>query len=143
MIILAVDPGKRAGWACLTDDGLEASGVVDGDDVRMIDEIFTCHAPDVLVVEDQYFRPRKLKGMKTLFRRRFTWEIIGRLRNIEVEEIAATAWQGHFRIRRGDKVGVGQMARALAGKECAADEADAVCMAYWYQMTMTRFDIGG
>ena len=134
---LAVDPGERAGWAVHLGSELGPSGVVDGSSLTgslsILDRYQTL---DALVIEDQYFpRNRGAKGLKTLFYRRYLWQIPAEWVGMQIVVVHPSTWQSYFKIRRGDKLGIRPLAESLACRDIEPDEADAVLMAYWYAAT--------
>ena len=144
-MILAVDPGKRAGYAAFEPERahLKQSGIVNGDSVRearFILDLFTWL--DVLVVEDQFIptgrdqrgRPRVMnqKGLKTLMLRRHIWEVLAMERGIPVESVNPKIWQAYFKIKAGDKGGICKVASVLVGKDVVEDEGDAILIGMWF-----------
>ena len=136
MTTLAIDPGKRSGW-CLIWNDKPTSGVVNGDDLPavwgVLEQAARLAATDgiTVVIEDQYHARIRGNGLTTLFRRRFAWEILARWLDLPVKIVHPMTWQSYFKIRKGDKQAIVQVARALCGYDVEQDEADAVCMAYW------------
>lgn len=138
-MILAIDPGKRAGWAAYTQGEYQGSDVVDGDSATAAASLLEYWAPDTLVLEDQFFRPGRLKGIKTLLRRRYIWEVLAEHMGIDaVEIVEASKWQSHYRIKPGDKQAIQRLAHAIVGNEVEPDEADAILMANWWD-SVSRF----
>ncbi len=139
MTTLAIDPGRRSGW-CLLWNNKPTSGVVNGDDLpavwAVLEEAARLALTDgiTVIIEDQYHARIRGNGLTTLFRRRFAWEILARWLDLPVKVVNPMTWQSYYRIKRGDKQGVCQVARALCGYDVEQDEADAVCMAYWWEM---------
>ena len=139
MTTIAIDPGKRSGW-CLLHEGRPTSGVVDGDDLMAVwtvlddaQRLTVVDRPCTLVLEDQYHARMRGKGLTTLFRRRFAWETLARWMDMQIQAVNPMTWQAHYRIKRGDKQAVAVVARSLCGYAVQPDEADAVCMAYWWE----------
>ena len=128
MNCLAVDPGKRAGWAVRFEDRIARSGVVCGDDVIYIQKMIkTYRSLKTLVIEDQYFpRGRNPKGLKTLFYRRHIWEVLARADEMDVVPIHPATWQSFFKLRPGDKDAAREIAGTLVGREVDYDESDAI-----------------
>ncbi len=136
MIILGIDPGDPAGWAKYVGGEYDHSGITGGDDPSMARVLIQAVGPDILVIEDQFFRPGALKGIKTLLYRRYIWQIAAELEGIRVVVVEPSKWQGFFRLRKGKNSPkpveqYGPLASALIGQEVSGDEAAAVCMAYW------------
>jgi hypothetical protein len=139
MLVLGVDPGKRAGWCLMRSDPepvVVRSGIVHGDDLAQIEAIVNIHGTrGRVVVEDQYRpgkkKPMSPKSLKTLFRRRFNWEITARLLGIDVHAINPSEWQGFFHLPRKDvKAAIKQFAQVYK-KDPEPDEADAILIAAW------------
>lgn len=143
-LILAVDPGGRAGYAAFEPERayLRQSGFVNGDSVKEARFILELFKPTVLVIEDQYIptgvdkkgRPKVLnqKGLKMLMRRRYIWEVIAMELGIRIEDVNPRIWQSYFKLKIGDKEGMCKVASVLVGKEVVQDEADAVLIGQWW-----------
>jgi hypothetical protein len=152
-ITLAVDPGKRAGYAAFADKRMEQSSVIDGDSVKEIGFILGLFEPDILIVEDQYIpvghdrrgkaRVMNQKGLKTLMRRRYIWEVLAEERGIRVESVNPQTWQAYFKLKAGDKAGMVKLASVLIEKDVVVDEADAVLIGWWFVHTQGATSIGG
>lgn len=143
-LILAVDPGGRAGYAAYERARayLRQSGFVNGDSVKEARFILELFKPKTLIIEGQYIptgvdkkgRSRVLnqKGLKTLMLRRYIWEVIAMELGIDVEDVNPRTWQAYFKIKIGDKDGMINLASALTGKEAGHDEADAILIGQWW-----------
>jgi len=143
-MILAIDPGKKAGWAAYTQGEYQGSATIDGDSVKAVSSMIDYWQPDTLVLEDQFFRPRQLKGIKTLLRRRFIWEVLAEHLGVEsIEIVEASKWQAHFRVRPGDKLAIQKLARTLTGNEVEPDEADAILIGEWFISEQQRREVFG
>mgnify|MGYP002507678005 CR=1 FL=1 len=146
MKIIAVDPGKKAGW-CVGNpmgESLWTSGVCSGDDPdecsRTAHEHFitNVHNPSDthVLIEDQYFMPRGLKGAKTLIRRGAIWWVLARAQlgvpEKQIHWISPSSWQAFFRVN-GDKEMIRKLACSVTKRsDVEENEADAICMAYYY-----------
>jgi len=142
VIVLGIDPGDPAGWAEYIGGEYDSSGTIAGDDPRTVRDLIVAMGPDVLVVEDQFFRPGALKGIKTLLYRRYIWQIAAELESIRVEVVHPLTWQAFLKIKRGKNAPkpveqYGPLASALIGRDVYGDEAAAVCMAYWGSLNCT------
>lgn len=144
-ITLAVDPGKRAGYAAFEQARLKQSGIVNGDSVKEVRFILELFKPDVLIIEGQFIpmgrdkrgKPKVLnqKGLKTLMLRRHIWEVLAMDRNIRVESVNPQTWQAYFKLKAGDKEGICKVASVLVGKEVVEDEGDALLIGWWWIYT--------
>jgi len=143
-MILAIDPGKKAGWAAYTQGEYQGSATIDGDSVKAVSSMIDYWQPDTLVLEDQFFRPGRLQGIKTLLRRRFIWEVLAEHLGVEsIEIVEASKWQAHFRVRPGDKLAIQKLARTLTGNEVEPDEADAILIGEWFISEQQRREVFG
>jgi len=140
---LAIDPGKRAGWALYYEGCIKRSGVVNGDETEKILNVLKKYSfVKTLVIEDQFIattithkgqrKPRNPKGIKTLLYRRYLWEILAKLRGMEIVVVNPATWQAYYMLKRGDKEGIKKLARIFRGQEVEDDEADAVLVAQWW-----------
>lgn len=146
--VLAIDPGERCGWAVFDYRvKLLDSGVIHGDDLNSIKWILEHYDPDTVVIEDQYFpkanqkKAASPKGLVTLFRRRFTWEVTARLLSKTVVIVHPSTWQAHFKISRRAypdsdtfKSAMIGYAQTFKAGEVEPDECDAILMAAWQAM---------
>lgn len=143
-LILAIDPGGRAGYAAYERARayLRQSGFVNGDSVKEAIFILDLFKPKVLIIEDQYIptgvdkkgRPKVLnqKGLKTLMLRRYIWEVLAKYRDIRVESVNPRTWQSYYGLKKGDKDGMINLASALTNKQVGHDEADAILIGQWF-----------
>lgn len=140
-VVLAIDPGAKCGWARWDEKTLIASGRLKNPGAHDVEcvlretEFVTPpdEYPPTLVIEDQYHARMRGKGLTTLMRRRFRWEIVAELRQWQIEAVHPMTWQSHFQIKRGDKSAILYMARLVAGKrDIQPDEADAILIGWWW-----------
>lgn len=138
MIILAVDPGKRAGWATYRDGRYSRSGTFSrGDDVLAIADFLDGIHFRTMVIEGQYLPRGRAKGIITLIRRRCIWEILAIERRREVVVVAPATWQSRYR-----KIDHIIAARTIAGRDLTSrDEAAAICIGDWYISTLDTMPI--
>lgn len=130
--ILAVDPGKAAGFALFDKRLLVESGALAGDDVFVIWDLVKRTAPDGIVVEDQFIG-KNPKTAKVIVLRRGHWETIAALRNIPTATVPPTTWQGWAKVKRGDKPAYYRFACAITGRQLTSeDEAAAVLIGLCY-----------
>jgi len=145
VILLAIDPGGRAGYAVFESERayLRQSGFVNGDSVEEARFILDLSKPDTLVIEDQFIptgidkktgkkRVLNPKGLKTLMLRRYIWEVFALERKIRVESVNPRTWQHYYGLKIGDKDGMVKLASALTNKDVVHDEADAVLIGQWW-----------
>jgi hypothetical protein len=149
---IAIDPGKRAGWAVCSGDYIARSCVVDGDDPEVaagVLEAAQAFGVETVVIEDQFIgtfvkaggrrRPRNPKGIKTLLKRRHLWEIPAEQAGLEVVVVNPSTWQAHFHIKRGDKAAIVKLAGFyVQHRGVEQDEADAILMAMWWEAQMHK-----
>jgi len=100
--ILAVDPGKRSGWAIVGQDGVVNSGALE------ITIATTAHAlvrsyysrctsgPPVVVIEDQHPATMSWRTIKPLLYHRHCWQIGAELVGCEQHVVNPRTWQAHF-----------------------------------------------
>ena len=149
--ILGVDPGKKCGIAEINNGKLLYYDTVDGDNVFLARDMLI--DIDTLVIEDQYFRIGKLKGIKTLLYRRFIWQVMAKYARVAISKVPPSTWQSYYKIKRGDKDTIQRVAASLVlqhgDSECKQkmredkglppqDAADAICIAYWYFETLNK-----
>lgn len=143
MIIIGIDPGKRCGYSvfdALREEEIK-SGTMNGDDPKAALALMEEHQPDVVVVEDQFFKPGKLNGMKTLLYRRHVWEVLAKLKGIPFYEINNRTWQSYWKVKAGDKEGIIRIATQVTSKQSDYDEADAcLIVRCWWARRQTQED---
>uniref|UniRef100_A0A6M3XDL1 Holliday junction resolvase RuvC n=1 Tax=viral metagenome TaxID=1070528 RepID=A0A6M3XDL1_9ZZZZ len=148
--ILAIDPGKEAGWCLFCDGFCHSSGGADGESVAEVRRIYEHAVPEIVVIEDQHFNPRVSPyAIKTLVERAALWYWLAIDRGIDVaERVPALAWQDWAGIPRqkrkpktSDKTARKQLinlrASEVAGTTTMDNESDAVLLcSYWFNAVL-------
>lgn len=144
MRILAIDPGRRSGWALYDNGELVESGatkrtVDDGELWQMaFDVIARCCSLDLMVIEDQYVA-KFLKSALSVARSAQTWACMAYHRGIPVSHVQAAEWQallclpkGAHRNRDMLASATNTLAQRIAGRPIKTpDEASAICIGAW------------
>lgn len=94
---LAIDPGRRCGWARFNEHGtLRMSGVIDGSNAVSPAQIIEKSQPTMIVVEDWHF-PRKGKRnsstLKNLAYRTNLWQALGEALGRPTLLVTPSAWK--------------------------------------------------
>ena len=102
-LLLAVDPGKRSGWALVDDAGtLRDSGWVDASHPEEPQAIVSDSAElgcELLVIEGQHARIMRQTTLERLYYHRHVWEVLAQLRGQRIEVVNPATWQAYWKLR--------------------------------------------
>lgn len=143
VLLLAVDPGKSAGWAAFLHGEYVDSGPMDGRNRRAVDEVvFTTVSlaselgvRGVLVVESHPWLGRGARTVAGLGAARGAWIDSWRAAGGSPTRIVSahpSTWRARTlgKRLRGPEAEA-RVASAIAGPVCSPDEAAAVCIGLW------------
>lgn len=148
--VLAIDPGKAAGWCLFTDGFYHSSGGCDGESVVDVRRVYSQAVPEIVVVEDQIFNPKvNPYTIKVLIERAALWKWLAMDRGIDVaEQIKPLVWQDWAGIprqrrkpstadRQARKQYINLVASRVAGTTTLDNESDAVLLcSYWINVVL-------
>lgn len=152
--VVGIDPGKKCGLVRFELNALVLVMTVKDPGIREAIELLELHGKDAVMVLEEQFTPRgkpgskesrvNPKSLKTLFRRRFTWQLAAQYLDLPCVVVYPATWQAAM--LRGipkdpnAKTGKDTKRRSVLSamslwpeREWTEDTADAVNMARWYR----------
>ena len=91
---LAIDPGRRAGWARYNEHGtLKMSGVIDGSNATSPAQIVEKAQPTMIVIEDWHIPRTARKGTKAIAYRTNLWQALGEALGFHTLMVTPSTWK--------------------------------------------------
>ena len=130
--LLAIDPGKRSGWALYDLGVYKDSGVVDGTSLLCVRNIISHTMPEIVLVEDQFIGVSPKASMR-IIEIRCRWENVAVMcADSKIDSVNNRHWQAAYTMKAGDKKAMAKFAKKIAKRDVEPDEADAILIGQWY-----------
>jgi len=100
-MILAIDPGKRAGWAIVDGEQVLEAGVIRcdreiSDPQETVQNARVLYHITRVMIEKQRPGPMGAESLERMAYHRHLWEIAARMKRLDIETVWPATWQSHF-----------------------------------------------